>query len=343
MMLDFIVILLLSVFLFVDDVYTCRSQCGGNDVFPVELLIQAKAGRQCSHHRDERVVDGHLAHWIAGKEFVVQDKTQCGDAHKQGKYYHSLPVDLWQCGAEQERGNKQEQSSEGKAVARSHEHIHTLDQTSRQQARHGRTKGIDDNHAIAQQGEPSAFLSTKVQCQDAGKSYSATHHLAYGEAVALEEYACHDDKRKDTERIQYSRPCPGTVRQTYVEGGIVERGVHQRKDQHEPPVTALPHGKGSPHGLCHGQDYKARHGEAQACKEYLVARHLWRDGKVFEPQLYQRICPSPHHGRRHGKARHPHGALEQGEYRRPSLPNSAILSGNNLCLHFYPFAMQRYD
>ena len=334
---------MLSVFLFVDDIYSCRSQGGGKDVFPVERLAQTKARGQRPHHGNERVVYGHLAHGVAGNEFVVEGKAQGRDAYEQEQYYQTLPVDLRQCGTKQERWHKQEQATKGKAVARAHEDINTPYQTSRQQACHGRTEGIDDNHAIAQEGKPSALFSAQVQRQYSGKANDAPQYLARCQAVALEEHARHDDKREDAQRVQYGRPCPGAMRQAYVESGIVQRGIHQGKDQHEPPVAALPHSEWPTHSLCHGQDYKARHGKAQTSKENLVARHLGRDGKVFEPQLYQRIRPSPHHGRRYGKARHPHGALEQGEYRRPFFPNSAILSGNNLCLHFYPFAMQRYD
>ena len=67
----------------VDDEYACSSQCASDDVFPIEGFPQAEATGDCSYDGNQGIVDGHLAHGVAGEELVVQGKSYGADAYEE--------------------------------------------------------------------------------------------------------------------------------------------------------------------------------------------------------------------------------------------------------------------
>ena len=58
--------------------HTSRGEGGGQDVLEQEGLAQAEARCYGAYHGDERIPNGYLAHWIAGKQFIVEGKSMVG-------------------------------------------------------------------------------------------------------------------------------------------------------------------------------------------------------------------------------------------------------------------------
>ena len=79
--------------------------------------MQAHARRNGTDHRNQRIVDGHLAHRIAGQKFVVQRKTDGRDTDEQQQDYASREVDFRQVSAGYDTGNHQQDTTRAEAVA----------------------------------------------------------------------------------------------------------------------------------------------------------------------------------------------------------------------------------
>ena len=72
--MSFVCYCLMLNFSFINNVYTCRGESGGQDVLRQEGLAQTEARGNGTYHRDERIPDGYLTNGIAGKQLVVEGK-----------------------------------------------------------------------------------------------------------------------------------------------------------------------------------------------------------------------------------------------------------------------------
>ena len=68
---------------FVNNVDARCGQGSCHDIFPIERFVEADARGDGSNHWDERVVDGYLAHRIAGEQLVVEREANGADGDEQ--------------------------------------------------------------------------------------------------------------------------------------------------------------------------------------------------------------------------------------------------------------------
>ena len=65
------------------DINTSGCQQASHQILEMKRLVETEAGGHGSNHGDERVIDGHLSHRIAGQQLVVQAKTHRANANEQ--------------------------------------------------------------------------------------------------------------------------------------------------------------------------------------------------------------------------------------------------------------------
>ena len=227
-----------SAFPFVYYIDASRSQCGGYGIIPNECLVETQTGGDGSHYGYQRVPYRYLAHWIARKQFVVKRKAYRGDTDEHQQVKEANNGDVRQSTTHQQAWNHQQGTTDAKTVARSDKHIHTPRYTSRHQSCTGTAQCIEDNHAVAKQGEGTAFLAAQIQCEDTRKTDGTAYTISESQFVALEEQAGKEDQHKHTQRVQDGGTTALTVRQSNVETGIVQRRVQKRErqqEQHVPP------------------------------------------------------------------------------------------------------------
>ena len=243
-------------------------------IFPIERFAQAEARGDGTHNGDERIEDGNLAHRIAAEQLVVKGKSPSGDADERKQDEHTLPSDVGQGTSERQPGNDEQYAAQEEAESCANKNVNALAQTARQQSGNSGTKGVKDNHSIAQERELSAGFATKVQRHYSGKSQYASQGFSQRKAVALKKHAGQDYQQEDAHGIQDGGPCPFAVGETEIEEGIVERGVDQGKEQDVPPVAALSDREWAVGGLGKGEDDESGHAETDAGKECLASGHV---------------------------------------------------------------------
>lgn len=281
----------------------------------MEGLAQTEAGGDGSDDRYERVPNGDLPHRVTGQQLVIEREADGRDADEQQQDDEAPERRVRQRATHQQSGDDQQGTAHAKAVARADEDVYPPVDAARHQAGKGAAEGVDDNHAVAEQRERAALLAAEVQRQYTEETDDAAQNLPDGHLVALEEHTGKDDQRKDTQRIEDGRPRPLTVRQTDVEGGIVEGGVQKREEQQIEDVARhaprrIPERKRPAGTLGHSQDDDSRQTETYAGKEHLAAGHVLADAELSKTELDERIGPSPDKGRREGEDRYPRRALK---------------------------------
>ena len=102
------------------------------------------------------------------------------------------------------------------------------------------------------------------------------------------------------------------MRHTDIEEEIVQRGVHQRECEEEPPVSSDVRLERTPTATGYRKNNQTCRSKADARKEHLAASHVCRDAKGIESNLDERECPSPCYSRSQGKHHHPSGSLKYG-------------------------------
>lgn len=284
----------------------------------MEGLAQTEAGGDGPDDGNERVPNGDLPHRVAGQQLVVEREADGRDADEQQQDDEAPERGVRQRAAQQQSGDYQQGSAHAQAVARADEDIQPPVDAARHQSGKGATEGVDDDHAVAEQRERAALLTAEVQRQYTEETDDAAQNLPDGHLVALEEHAGKDDQRENAQRIEDGRPRPLTVRQTDVEGGIVEGGVQKCEEQQIEDVARhaprrIPERKRPAGTLGHSQDDDSRQTETYAGEEHLAAGHVLTDSELSKTELDERIGPSPDKGRREGEDRYPRRALKDAD------------------------------
>ena len=239
---------------FVDDVDSGGGKGGGNDVRGVESFAQAEAAGGGTDYRDEGIVDGNLPHGVASEELVVEAKPNGADADEQYQINKTRHSDVGQRAVEKHSGGKEQEPTDGKAVACTHKDIDALVQTTGEERGTCSAEGIEDNHTVAPKGEGSSAAVSDIENHDAGKTEHASPYLAGGHAVALEKETGKEDNGKDAERIEDGGTCTRSVGESDVEAGVVERRAQQGIKQYKAPVAVASGCEALAGKLCHGED-----------------------------------------------------------------------------------------
>ena len=304
----------------IDDIDAEGCQAGGEDVFGIERFAKTEAGGEGTNNGNERIPDGHLANGIAGEQFVVERETDGGDGNEQGEDAESPQRDMRKGGPHEQTGNDEQCTTHSETVARTHKDVDALVDTTRQETGKGATQGIQNYQSVAQKSKRATILSPNVQRQDACKTNDTTQELAVSHLVALEEHTSQNDQREDTHGVEDSRPRALTIGQSDIEECVVQRGVHQGKEQQEKGV-ASPMILKSKRTTCQQGDNKdddTRKAKAKTCEEHLAGCHILRDAKLCKAQFDEWERPSPAESSQECQQRHPCRSLEDAGRRRVS-------------------------
>ena len=132
---------------------------------------------------------------------------------------------MGQRATQQQAGDDEQGTTDAQTVARTHKHIYTLVYATCHQSRKGTAQGIEYNHTIAQQGELATTLAPQVERQDTTKADGATQDFTGGKFIALKEHTGQQHQRKHAERIEDGGTTALTMRQTDIEGGVMQRSI----------------------------------------------------------------------------------------------------------------------
>ena len=223
---------------------------------------------------------------------------------------------MGQRATEYQARDDEQQTTDGEAIARTNKDIHTSAQATGHQIRDGTAEGIQNNHAIAQEGELSAISPTKVQGQDAAKTYATAQNFSRSKLIALETGTGQQHHKEGTQRIEDGGSRTFAMRHADIEKEIVERGVHERKGQNETPVGHTAGAERAAVAVGQRQHNGSGGGKTDAGKEHLATSHIGSDAKGREAHLNKREGPTPSNGCSKGKHYHPNGLLENRRHNR---------------------------
>lgn len=187
---------------FIDNIDTEGGKGASEDILPVEWFGQAEARSDGSDDGNERIPDGNLADRIATDELVIEGEAGGGDAYEQQQIEDAQRGDDGERTLHQKARNDEQCTTDGKGIASAHKDVDATTEATRHERGGGSAQGIEDDHAIAPEGELATLLAAEVEREDAGKADDTAEDLAQGHAVTPEKEAGEDDDGEDAKAVE---------------------------------------------------------------------------------------------------------------------------------------------
>src|SRR5574344_704341 len=121
----------------VNEINARSSQRADQGIMCIKLFAETKTTGDRPHHGNQRVVDGHTSYRVARDEFVVEREANGADADKQKQIDHSQQRDARQISSQQQTGNNEQGTANGKTVAGAGKNGDMALKTTRQQRGRG--------------------------------------------------------------------------------------------------------------------------------------------------------------------------------------------------------------